>query len=448
MSRTRSAFLVSGILLLPLGMPADTLAVFACETVARRGDADPESAFFRNVFVERVAVNASGDVVFAAIPAQGFARVYRDEGSGPMEIVARAGESVDGEIISPARPFSTVSINDDGDLAFAARLAAGAEGVFVREDGGALEKAVATEDPAPLPGGGIFDDVRLVSAINAAAQLALLATVQGGPSGVFLYDAPTGQLTLALEEGAATLSGRKLCHLSGVALNDAAEVLVRAETKLDCDNNDGVEPPVQGLFLAHALGVETVALAGDPSPVALSEYDRFLTPQVMNAGGDVAFRADLTGADTDEHIFLWHRATATTERVVGVGEPTPIDVASSLRELRTVGLTDGGDVFVSVRVNPPSSLFGIVLYEPPFCGLSCGEAVLQRSDPPPTDGFGVGAKYNRIGHGRHEDLGIARDGSFMALTVGVVDTVLPKVKRGVIRCASPSAAFLDGEAFF
>ena len=96
----------------------------------------------------------------------------------------------------------------------------------------------------------------LLGAETASAQVALLATVDGGPGGVFLYDAPTGTLSLAVERGAPTLSGRRLCEIEEIALNDAGELLLRAQTKLDCDA--ALEPAVQGLFLAHALGITTV----------------------------------------------------------------------------------------------------------------------------------------------------------------------------------------------
>jgi hypothetical protein len=417
-------------LALALGAASSAHATFDCATVTRRGLADPEAGVFRNQFAERVPVNASGDVLFVASPERQLSRLYLDPGVGPTEIVARAGTGAAGEILNPAKPFSRFSISDAGDLAFAARVIGG-DGVFVREQGGAIEKAAASGDAAPLPGGGTFDDVALASVINASGRVAFVATVDGGPGGVFLYDAPTGTLSLAVERGAPTLSGRRLCELEEIALNDAGELLLRAQTKLDC--GAALEPAVQGLFLAHALGITTVALSGTPSPVAGTSYAELLDPQVVNAGGDVAFRANLSGAEIVEHIFFWDRGTATASDVVGVGDAIPLGPNARLREMRTIGLTDDDRVFVSVRSDPETA-FGIMAYAPPFCGVACGESILQRSDPPPADAYAPGAVYKKIGHGDREALGLARDGSHVALEIVVFDGLRPTKKKGIFRC--------------
>ena len=57
-------------------------------------------------------------------------------------------------------------------------------------------------------------------------------------------------------------------------------------------------------------------------------------------------------------------------------------------------------------------------------------AALLGSDAPPLDGFGAGASYRRFTKMR-----AANNGGFMVVLARVRDTVSPRGKVGILRCA-------------
>ena len=104
--------------------------------------ADPLGGLFRSRFKEP-AINVAGDVVFHAKARRGGRRLYYYPAVGAGTVVATHGDPAPGG--SVFRKFERPTLNDTGEMAFLADLAAG-EGIYVRDAGGILSKAVAVTD--------------------------------------------------------------------------------------------------------------------------------------------------------------------------------------------------------------------------------------------------------------------------------------------------------------
>ena len=402
----------------------------SCSTVTRAYLQDPDGQILTNAFGPDVAINGANDVLFVGRAAGSRHKLYLYPGAGAPEVLARAGgPAPDGGTFRSALPFQSISVNDDGDVGFRGRLLSGA-GAFVRESGGALETAGATGFPSPA--GGTYDEFPTVSGVNAAGKIAFTATVVGGPHGVYLYDPATDTSSAVILPGDASVTdGRGLCSFGTLGLGDGDRVAVFASSKLDC--NDGGESAIQGLFLADGGSIQTVALDGDPSPIGGSVFSRFEDSPVVNAAGHVAFRANVTGVVSTNGVFVFDPAGPTTTAAVVRGNPAP--PGGTIGKMLSFRFSDADEIFLRSNLSGTPARFGITA----FGGSS--RALLVKSDLPPSDLFFIGSTISQI-----LGPGISADGSRFAARVNVIDTVVPRAKRGVLRClGSPSAAFLDGD---
>lgn len=407
-------------------------AQFACSTVARAGQLDPDGLFYSNVFRDEVAVNDASDAVFVARASGARDKLYFYPSAGPGQVIARAdGPAPNGGTFRSQRVFSSLSVNEADDVAFFAQLVSG-QGVFVR-DGGLLETAAVRSQTSPS--GGVFNSFPFVGDIDGASRVAFVATVDGGPGGVFVYDSTAGSLSSVVLDGAATLDGREVCSTQAVDLGDSGAAVLRALSKVSCANP--AESAISGLFLANGLGITTLLLAGDASPIGGSTYAKLLETPRINAADDVAFRATTVGTTRADGIFLREGGTGTVTVVARKGDAAPV-VGGSFSSNRSFRFADSGNVMLNAKLRASSAKFGIF-----DLGVS-GAPALVSTDAPPTDGFGPGSSYTRFSRLN----GASSDGFRMGVQVRVRDSVLPATKGGVVRCAgSASGAFLDEDVF-
>ena len=418
--------------LLAAGLTGTARAQFACSTVARAGQLDPDGFVFSNTFRDEVAVNASGDAVFVAKTNGGRDKLYFYPSAGAGQIVARSdGPAPSGGTFRSQRSFFFLSVNDVDDVGFFGELVAG-QGVFVR-DGGALETAAVRSQASPA--GGVFDSFPFVGDIDPASRVPFVADVDGGASGVFVYDSTSNAVSSLVLNGAATLDGREICATQAVDLGNPGFATIRATSKVSCANAG--ESARAGVFVVTGLGISTIALDGDASSIGGSNYGKFIDTPRINAANDVAFRATTTGTTRTDAIFLWDFATDTVSTLVRKGDAAP-DVGGSFAANQSFRLADSGDLLLNAKLRSSPARFGVF-----DLGLVDSPAVVK-TDAPPTDAFGFGSTYVRFSRVN----GASLDGQRIGLQVRVRDTISPPGKAGVIRCAgSPSGAFIDGEVF-
>jgi hypothetical protein len=425
----RTLLPAAALLVTALSAPAD--AQFTCSTVARAGQLDPDGLVFGNIFRDEVAVNGAGDAVFVARANGSRDKLYFYPAAGAGEVVARAdGPAPSGGTFRSQRAFFSLSVNDADDVAFFAELVSG-QGVFVR-DGGTLETGAVRSQASPA--GGVFDSFPMVGDINAASQVPFVAAVDGGPSGVFVYDATSNVVSSLVLDGTATLDGREVCSTQAVDVGATAAVL-RATSKVSCAN--AAESARTGIFLVAPGGISTLVLNGDPSAIGGSNYGKFLDTPRINTGNEIAFRATTTGTTRTDAIFV--RAFPSGVITVAEREGDASPAGGSFGSNQSFRFADSGNVLLNAKLRTSSAKFGVF-----DLGVVDGTAVVKTS-PVPTDAFGAGSSYTRFSRVN----GASLDGFKIGLQVRVRDTNPPSAKGGVVRCAgSASGAFIDEEVFF
>jgi hypothetical protein len=425
----RTLLPAAALLVTALSATAD--AQFTCSTVARAGQLDPDGLVYGNIFRDEVAVNGAGDAVFVARANGARDKLYFYPSAGAGQVVARAdGAAPSGGTFRSQRAFFSLSVNDADDVAFYAQLVSG-EGVFVR-DGGVLETGAVRSQASPA--GGVFDSFPVVGDINAASQVPFVATVDGGPSGVFVYDSTANAISSLVLDGAATLDGREVCSTQAVDLGATAAVL-RATSKVSCAN--AAESARTGIFLVAPGGISTIVLNGDASPIGGSNYGKFIDTPRINAGNEIAFRATTSGTTRTDAIFV--RAFPAGPITVAEREGDASPVGGSYGSNQSFRFADSGNVLLNAKLRTSTAKFGVFDIGP------VDSAAVVKTSPVPTDAFGAGSSYTRFSRVN----GASLDGFKIGLQVRVRDTNPPSAKGGVVRCAgSASGAFLDEEVFF
>jgi hypothetical protein len=276
-----------------------------------------------------VSINAAGDVAFEGSPRSGLGEgIFRSNG---MKIVQIAGTRDAGDFdFVNAGP----SMNRQGRVAFIGERIVGGDfidGVYAGS--GAGVQAVYDET-------GAFDDFNGNPAINDRNDVAFLATLDNGTSGLFVGRGGTSFTTVADDTGPLTGS----LAWSDPSLNDHGDVAFSAGTNPDFGDNGSSTS--SGIFLWQG-GVLTTVVEGG--------FDQFfsLGDPSLNNLGQVAFVAEptfgqqilVTGPD-----FVENRVLASGDTLYG---RTVQNIAFS-RE----GLNDAGQLaFIAYFTDGSSGVF-------------------------------------------------------------------------------------------
>jgi len=398
-----------------IGLGVGHAGASTCTTVAATGVITPDAFAFARRFTGSPAINASGDVLFVTRPRGTKPRIYLYPAGGSPSVVVAADDLAPNN--SLFRSFDSPSLDDAGDLAFYARMTVG-EGVFLRPSGSPLEVAGITTGTSP--GGGVFGTFPSRSAVNAGKQVAFVATVSGGPNGVFLYDGVAHTASTVALAGQSAGGGRTFCDFSTVALGASSVVAFQATTRVDCADNS--ETALEGIF-ADVLGtLHTLALQGIASPVPGTTYASFTGAPEVNGAGHVSVRAGVTGVLGGTAVVRFDPVAMSSVKVVLTGEATP-GSGGFIGRMDAQRLADSDAVFVKAGVQEALARSGVFRYD------AMPDTVLLSSDAPPTDVFGIGARFSSLG-----PIGIASDGSHFAIVVKVRDVVLPRDKSAVLGC--------------
>lgn len=404
-SKCRLAFatLVAVLIALPASS-ADALT-WTCEAIVRKGTLDPAMGAFGGKFGKKrhggPAINSSGDVTFFATPKGGPRRLYLYPKVGAPIIVAQQGGAAPGG--GTFTQFRQPSINDAGDIAFFGDLAGGA-GIFVDPAAGPMFAVALTGDAAP--GGGVYASFDGVARINANGDVAFLASVDGGPSGIFQYDGATTVISSIARVGDATLDGREICGFVAPAVGlGATRSAFQTITKVSCAN--ALETELVGIYRDTGAGIGRVALAGDATPYGGTVYANFYGDPDSNAGDQVLFRATISGTLGGTALFLFDPTGATTTALARTGDFAP--GGGALRTITEPNLTDPSRAGFRANIKDDPSHEGIYLFD------GVDEFVVRRTSPVPVGIFLPGSTYQKI----FEEIGVSRSGTWVTYSATV-----------------------------
>ena len=416
MMRHRALWAICAMTLGLAASPAH--AAFTCETVATRGDLDPDGLPFRNFFRAPVAVNESGDVLFVGQATGSKKKVYYYQNGGGATVLATAGAAGPGGLVyRSGNAFDELGSNEFDDVLLRAGVKGG-EAVVGRAGGGLLTTYAATGDASPC--GGLFDGFPAVSSrLNGGGFGAFVGRADDGSTGVVQVDLILSTLTCPMKKG-DTIDGRFVCQILDVGYGSGFGDFAARATTVPAGGDCGADPLLETILTA----TDVVALAGDASSIAGTTYAGFVgEPSVL--GSDVSFHANLTGGSVDAAVFVATPPAAPTT-AIAAGDAVP-DVGGTFKRLNDHWLTSAG-VFVNAFVRDATARTGF---------FSSGEAALTEVDAPP-----FGAEYRRFS--KKPQSGMSPDGAYLATRVRIKDTVSPKKKDTIIRCEPVTCASVGG----
>jgi len=287
------------------------------------------------------------------------------------------------------------AINASGDVAFMGIFDGASLGGGLFLASGKTRSAIAlTGDTAPGTGGGTYIGGFTSPSINSSGDVAFESSVTGGSAdeGIFVVSggahsaiALTGQI--APGTGGGTYSGFE----TSTSINDSGDVAFYADVTGGSTS--------RGLFVVSGGTHSAMALIGDTAPgTGGGTYSGFYTVPSMNALGDVAFRADVTGGDVSDGIFVVSGGTHSAVALPG-GLPPGIGTYYSF-PLNSPSINASGEVAFYARITSGASLKKGLFVE--FSrSPCCPDAVLTGDQPQGLDvtysGFDGSPAINAFG---------------------------------------------------
>src|SRR5437899_118788 len=205
--------------------------------------------------------------LFAVSPTQFSGSGNADAAASLVETVVSAGGPAPGG--GTFTDFdAAVSLSDGGQVAFLATLSTGSTGIFVASStasGYATSKVAMTGDTNPA--GGTFSSFSSPS-LNSAGQVAFSGRASSQPESIFLAS-PGGAVSVVAGTGGGV-------NPQTPSLNNGGAVAFIAPSQINCCQ--------QGLFIA------TPAPSGF-RVVEIAEFDEIQTPVSLNDSNQVAFEA-------------------------------------------------------------------------------------------------------------------------------------------------------------
>lgn len=355
-------------LLLPIPSPGQTAGTF--EPIVLTGQAAPGGSAFQSV--SRPAVNNAGVVAFRGGLTETIVHFGRMEGKllpsaifagrpGNLARVVGYGDAV------PTRgsrfsDFGDPAINDNGDIAFVARIGGGyeTEGMFVRTRAGLIPIAF-TGDPAPGTSGKFvsFSQARL----SNVASVAFAGRFDGRQAGdgIFLYANGTLRPVVLQAQVSPTDPVGVFDHFTGLAINGLGQVAFSASLNI---SNGRIRK--HGVFIASGAGIRAIALQGGPS-INAGSLDVITQPSINDAG-DVAFLQLTVKQAPRGPYYLANGVFLTTNDLVSAVSltgrrisPTAPLFNESFRQPMIVRTTDGNSAVVFMATDQSKQTAGVWL---------------------------------------------------------------------------------------
>jgi hypothetical protein len=311
-------------------------------------------------------VNASGQVVVTALlQSNGTRALFVGTGGGTPIKVAMVGDVVQPGITITSTLVNQVAIDPTGQVSFQATTTGGASALLVGAPGGPLAKVARVGEPSP--GGGTFASFAWPSFNNNSA-IAFVATVTGGPNGVFVGSPASAPVALALDGGAAPSGGTYSIPSArpDVLINDQGDVLFRSDLVASAADS--------GYFIRRGPtgSIQTLVREGDVAPGGMGSFGT-MAPSLNNRPGefgtlgplgDVSFRATAADAGT-LRPGVWHvRTDGTIAPIVVRGVPIP-NLGTVVTQTQLIaGWINGGRFATWVRLIGGSIGTAVVVYGP------------------------------------------------------------------------------------
>ena len=232
-----------------------------------------------------------------------------------QKAVALLGDTAPGTGGGTYSEIQVPDINASGDVAFPAEVTGGSVGFGLFVDSGGVDTVVALAgDSAPGTGGGTFSYFDAAS-INASGDVAWQSLVTGGTAteGVFVDSGGTITSVALSGDTAPETGGGTYASFNSVSINASGDVAFTAAV------TGGTA--AYGVFVDSGGTDTALAVSGDTAPGTGGGTYSVLSDCAMNDSGNVMFDAQVTGGTGTDGVFL---DSGGTDTAVGVaGDPAP-----------------------------------------------------------------------------------------------------------------------------
>jgi hypothetical protein len=268
-------------------------------------------------------INNAGQLAFQSSLTGGTAAsgIFTGTSSATLQTVALVGGAAP---TPPGGTYATVvtvpTLNNAGQVAFVS-IVSGEQGIFAGAPG-SVQTVMFQGTTAPGTGGALYGTPTTSYSYNNAGQVGFITTLTGGTStnGVFA-GAPGSVQPVALQGTTAPgTGGGTYGGLSSVTINGKGQAAFTAASL-----SGGTA--TSGLFFGAPGSVQPVALAGGTAPDG-ETYASFASTELPNNAGQVAFIANLSGADVvagTNSIALFAGAPGSLQEIVRQGEVINVD---------------------------------------------------------------------------------------------------------------------------
>jgi len=358
--------------------------------------------------------------------------------------------------------FEPWEMNSRGDVAFAADLTTGGEGIFRWTDG-QLTEILRSGDPAP--GGGTFEGVVLAdTSINDRGDVSVPFTLSpfsfplGLNAGLYRYSAASRSLEavvvpdVTLAPGGGTFSG---VHFRS-SIGNAGQIAFAGLIATD----DGIRIPGQdyvglgaGLFLADEDG-QVVAVVGPADPAPGGGVFDMTSEPTINDRGDIAFDGHVAGEECIDFgvpqalvlgcaagAYVWS-SSGGIRAIAREGDPAP--GGGTIRWAGGGKINDRGEIAFLADLTPAPGIF-----ENTGVFLSAGGTiapVVRPGDPLPGGGNAVTSLTRFLNY----DLNDRGDVTFHAIldsddnSDGIPDSGLYLWSDGAVRLVLRTGSVIPG----
>ena len=286
--------------------------------IASTGQAAPGGGAFDRFSVESLPIvapiNSKGQVAFFASIVRGRATegFYLSTGTRLSKLVADGDSTPGGGVFSGFGRHPVPSLNDAGELAFAATIAGAraVEGIFVASARGLRAVALAGS-AAPEIASGTFANLD-APAINNRNEVAFLATVRRGRESVeAIYIQSSGKLRKVVSQGDPAPAGGTFAGFGPPSLNGGGLIAFAAVV-------EGRAVP-GGVFTAKSGAIKMLVGAGEDTPDG-GIFAKFSERVALNDAGSVAFNAILKNAPISGGVYM---IEDRVRRIAGLGDAAP-----------------------------------------------------------------------------------------------------------------------------
>ena len=324
---------------LVLSLVPNVTSAVTVRTVALSGQSAPGSGQNYGSNFGTPVLNDAGHTAFSATPISSHEGVW-SEGSGSLALAARSGDLAPGTDRNYS-DFSSLVLNDAGQIAFWAGLQGGGSGIWVNRTGIVTLVARQGSQATDMPAGVVYGNFFLSTVLNNAGQTAFSSSLGG--SGVNLtnrwgiWSEGAGSLAAVIRTGEQApgvpgasikepASGRSFAT---PVLNDTGQTVFigrLAGIGVDETNGTGIWSGDDG-NLAMVMRAGTQA-PGTPAGVSFANFTISLSlsdPPALDSSGRTAFVALLTGngVDSTNNAGIFSEGSGNLALVARLGSQAP-----------------------------------------------------------------------------------------------------------------------------